>query len=78
MAHRHRPPRPTAWRNVFWTLTGITVLMFLVALFFIPETLPKERRQPGGAAATIKAVRPVLTDRAYVGYTHAYVGYTLD
>ncbi|GAA2284729.1 multidrug effflux MFS transporter [Streptomyces hawaiiensis] len=60
------------WRSVFWTLAGITFLVFLAALFFIPETLPKERRQPGGAAATTRAVRSVLTDRAYVGYTLAF------
>ncbi|WP_308122058.1 MFS transporter [Streptomyces sp. TRM70350] len=57
------------WRGVFWLLAGISFLMFLAALFLVPEILPEERRRPGGAAATLEAVRVVLTDRAYVGYT---------
>ncbi|GGW65848.1 multidrug effflux MFS transporter [Streptomyces xantholiticus] len=60
------------WRGVFWLLSGISLLMFLAALFFIPESLPKERRRPGGVGATLQAARSVLTDRAYLGYTLAF------
>ncbi|MFD7405734.1 multidrug effflux MFS transporter [Streptomyces sp. NPDC059866] len=60
------------WRGVFWVLSGTSLLMFLAALFFIPESLPKERRRPGGVGATLQAARSVLTDRAYVGYTLAF------
>jgi len=60
------------WRGVFWVLAGVSLLMFLAALVFIPESLPKERRRAGGMAATIQATRAVLTDRAYVGYTLAF------
>jgi DHA1 family bicyclomycin/chloramphenicol resistance-like MFS transporter len=60
------------WRGVFWVLSGASLLMFLAALFFVPESLPKQRRRPGGAGATLQATRSVLTDRAYVGYTLAF------
>ncbi|MFF5522593.1 multidrug effflux MFS transporter [Streptomyces coeruleorubidus] len=60
------------WRSVFWTLSGASLLMFLAALSFIPESLPKERRRPGGVGATLQAARSVLTDRGYVGYTLAF------
>ncbi|MFI7013139.1 multidrug effflux MFS transporter [Streptomyces sp. NPDC050164] len=60
------------WRGVFWVLSGASLLMFLAALFFIPESLPKERRRPGGAGSTLRAARSVLTDRAYAGYTLAF------
>ncbi|MFF0459380.1 multidrug effflux MFS transporter [Streptomyces mexicanus] len=60
------------WRGVFWVLAGVSALMFLAALFFVPESLPEERRRPGGARATVDALRSVLTDRAYVGYTLAF------
>ncbi|UOB15330.1 MFS transporter [Streptomyces sp. HP-A2021] len=59
-------------RAVFWILSGASLLMFLAALSFIPESLPKERRRPGGVGATLQAARSVLTDRAYVGYTLAF------
>ncbi|MDQ1020185.1 multidrug effflux MFS transporter [Streptomyces afghaniensis] len=60
------------WRGVFWILSGASLLMFLAALSFIPESLPKERRRPGGVGATLQAARSVLSDRAYMGYTLAF------
>lgn len=60
------------WRGVFWILSGASLLMFLAALSFIPESLPKARRRPGGVGATLRAARSVLADRAYVGYTLAF------
>ncbi|WP_051764858.1 multidrug effflux MFS transporter [Streptomyces sp. NRRL F-5135] len=60
------------WRGVFWVLAGASLLMFLAALFFVPESLPRERRRVGGARATLDAARSVLTDRVYVGYTLAF------
>ncbi|MGH4028594.1 multidrug effflux MFS transporter [Actinomycetota bacterium Odt1-20B] len=57
------------WRAVFWVLAATTLLALLGAVFAIPETLPRERRRTGGAEATIHAVRDVLTNRPYLGYT---------
>ncbi|MEU6389480.1 multidrug effflux MFS transporter [Streptomyces sp. NPDC046939] len=60
------------WRGVFWVLAGVSVLMLLAALAFIPESLPEERRRAGGITSTLQAARSVLTDRVYVGYTLAF------
>ncbi|MEU7020270.1 multidrug effflux MFS transporter [Streptomyces sp. NPDC046203] len=59
------------WRGAFWVLAVATLLMFLAALFFVPESLPEERRRPGGGS-TLRAACAVLGDRAYVGYTLAF------
>ena len=36
------------WRVVFWALAGFTLLMAALAWFVVPESLPEERRHPGG------------------------------
>ncbi|WP_282790807.1 multidrug effflux MFS transporter [Streptomyces sp. CC224B] len=61
------------WRGVFWVLAGISLLVFLATMCGVPETLPKERRRSGGAAATLQDARSVLSDRVYVGYMLAFV-----
>lgn len=61
-----------SWRAVFWVLAAASLVMFLTALVFVPETLPKQRRHRGGLTATIEAVRSVLTDRIYFGYACAF------
>ena len=63
---------PGGWRAVFWVLAGASALMFLAALFLVPETLPAGRRQSGGLGGTLKAAASVLADRAYLGYTLAF------
>lgn len=45
------------WRGVFWVLTGVSLLMFRTALAFVPESLPEDRRRPGGTASTSRAGR---------------------
>ncbi|MGW1198047.1 multidrug effflux MFS transporter [Streptomyces sp. NPDC002536] len=57
------------WRAVFWALAATTLLALVGALFAVPETLPAERRQAGGARSTARAVREVLTNRPYLGHT---------
>ena len=36
------------WRGVFWALAAFTLLMAALAWFVVPESLPEERRHPGG------------------------------
>jgi DHA1 family bicyclomycin/chloramphenicol resistance-like MFS transporter len=60
------------WRAVFWVLAGTSALMFLAALWCVPETLPADRRQTDGDGSTLRAVGSVLSDRSYLGYTFAF------
>ncbi|WP_055547203.1 Bcr/CflA family efflux MFS transporter [Streptomyces kanamyceticus] len=60
------------WRGVFWVLTGVSALVALAVVVGVPESLPRERRHAGGMRRTAAAVREVLGDRAYVGYTLAF------
>ncbi|KXN68766.1 MFS general substrate transporter [Conidiobolus coronatus NRRL 28638] len=34
------------WRGIFWVLTGLGALLFVLVTVCLPETLAKERRQP--------------------------------
>ncbi|MET8690406.1 multidrug effflux MFS transporter [Streptomyces sp. NPDC004732] len=60
------------WRGVFWVLTAVSALVTLAVVVGVPESLPAERRHAGGVRRTAAAVREVLADRAYVGYTLAF------
>ncbi|MEU1820564.1 multidrug effflux MFS transporter [Streptomyces roseifaciens] len=60
------------WRTVFWVLAAATVLAVVTAAVAVPESLPRDRRRTGGAAATARAVREVLGNRAYLGYALSF------
>ncbi|WP_369355130.1 multidrug effflux MFS transporter [Streptomyces sp. cg2] len=62
----------TGWRGIFWVLTGASALALLGATLFLPESLPSDRRHTGGPQATLRALRGVLADRAYLGYTLSF------
>ncbi|MCD9194766.1 multidrug effflux MFS transporter [Streptomyces albireticuli] len=57
------------WRDVFWVLSAASLLALVAAAFGVPESLPPERRHRGGIAATARAAREVLGNRAYLGHT---------
>ncbi|MER7761937.1 Bcr/CflA family multidrug efflux MFS transporter [Streptomyces sp. NPDC097619] len=56
------------WRGVFWVLTGVGVLLTLTAWRCLAETLPPERRRPGGVGAALRTMRGLLADRVFTGY----------
>ena len=58
----------TGWRVTFWTLAALGILMTLCALFVVPESLPPEKRHPGGLAEFGRAAKSVLSNRRFVGY----------
>ena len=58
----------TSWRGVFVVLTLIGVIFFFATAFGLSESLPPERRQRGGIAATLRAFRTLVSDRRFVGY----------
>jgi DHA1 family bicyclomycin/chloramphenicol resistance-like MFS transporter len=55
------------WRGVFVVLTGFGLLLAALVSLQLPETLPPERRQPGGARATLGTFGRLLRDRGFVG-----------
>ncbi|MFC9426121.1 multidrug effflux MFS transporter [Streptomyces sp. NPDC056987] len=60
------------WRGVFWALAGVALLTVAAVAVAVPETLPPERRRPGGRGALLRTVRTVAGDRAYTGYALAF------
>ncbi|HVT68556.1 MAG TPA: multidrug effflux MFS transporter, partial [Trebonia sp.] len=62
--------RFTDWRGVFGVLAAIGLVLFLLA-WFLPETLPPERRTPSRLHQLAADSRTLVRDRQYVGYTLA-------
>lgn len=61
----------TSWRGVFVVLAAIGALLFLATLTGLRETLPAERRHPGGVAETVRTFGRLLGDRTFLGYALA-------
>ncbi|WP_320069858.1 multidrug effflux MFS transporter [Micromonospora sp. RTGN7] len=57
-----------SWRTVFVTLAVIGLLLAAAAAWWLPETLPVERRSTGGLAGTIRTMGSLGTDRVFMGY----------
>lgn len=55
------------WRGIFVVLAGYGAVMLLCAVLFIPETLPKERRNERGSTTIWQRYRSVFSDRVFVG-----------
>ena len=56
------------WRMVFWCLVGFGLFMTAMAVVFVPESLPLERRSKGGWRRFLAGCRELLGHRRYVGY----------
>ena len=59
--------RFTSWRGVFVVLALIGAGLLVASATGLGETLPPERRQGGGAGATLARFRLLLADRAFLG-----------
>ena len=55
-----------SWRLMFGFLTGFGVLLLALAIFVVPESLPAERRRPGGVRPALRAYQSLLGDRMFV------------
>ncbi|WP_298040874.1 multidrug effflux MFS transporter [uncultured Microbacterium sp.] len=55
------------WRGIFVVLAAYGAIMLLASLFFVPETLPKERRQERGSSTIWQRYRSVFSDRVFIG-----------
>ncbi|WP_313799560.1 multidrug effflux MFS transporter [Cytobacillus sp.] len=64
-----------SWQTVFIILGIIGFSMFLVVSFFLPETLPEEKRSEGSMLATLKTFRNLIKDRLFIGFalTQAFI-----
>lgn len=60
--------RFTSWHGVFVLLGLIGGMLFLIALFGLPETLHRDRRIVGGARASVSALGGLLRDRMFISY----------
>ena len=56
------------WRVVFWALAAFTLLMAALAWFVVPESLPEERRHPGGIPRFFHGLVQVVRIRPFVGF----------
>ncbi len=62
----------TSWRGVFAVLAGVGAGLLAAAVWAVPESLPEERRRPGGLAEVRRTATLVASDRAFLG--HALCG----
>jgi MFS transporter, DHA1 family, multidrug resistance protein len=58
----------TTWRGVFAVLALIGVVLLAASAAGLPESLPPQRRQTGGARAMLRDGRLLLADRSFRGY----------
>ncbi len=65
----------TTWNAVFLILGMIGCLMFLGVFFFLPETLPQEKRSEGKILAVVKTFSHLLKDQTFVGisFSQAFI-----
>lgn len=59
--------RATSWRGIFVVLAAYGVFVVLSAIFFIVETLPRERRQEAGHSTLRQRYHVLFHDRIFVG-----------
>lgn len=55
------------WEGIFIVLACYGAVMLISAIAFIPETLPKARRQDRGATTAWQRYKSVLSDRVFLG-----------
>ena len=54
------------WRTIFWSLSGLGLVMFLAVATRLPETLPPSERHRGGVTAMGARMADLLGDRVYL------------
>lgn len=59
--------RFTSWRGIFAFLAAYGILVVAAALFFVVETLPKERRGQAGHSTLRQRYRVLFHDRIFIG-----------
>ena len=64
-----------SWQAVFIILGIIGLIMFFAVTFFLPETLPVEKRSEGSMLAVVKTFGNLFKDRVFMGiaFTQAFI-----
>ena len=62
-----------SWRTIFVVLTAVTLLLAAAVWLLTPESLPAERRQPGGLRSVGRGIATMLRRPRYVGFVIAFV-----
>lgn len=57
-----------SWRAIFWLMAALSALLF-VAVFFLPETLPEEKRTKDSVMREYASYLRLLANRPYMAYT---------
>ncbi|HET6499740.1 MAG TPA: Bcr/CflA family multidrug efflux MFS transporter [Amycolatopsis sp.] len=57
----------TQWRGVFVVLAVLGIAIAVFSALLLPETLPKQRRQPLRVGATVRTYGGLFADSAYIG-----------
>ena len=57
----------TSWRGIFVVLAIYGFVMLVAALFLVPETLPRARRNDRGSTTVLQRYKSVLSDRVFIG-----------
>jgi DHA1 family bicyclomycin/chloramphenicol resistance-like MFS transporter len=55
-----------SWRMLFAALAGAGLVLLGISYVLLPETLPADRRSSDTATATLRTMRSVITDRAFL------------
>ncbi|MCW2622990.1 MAG: drug resistance transporter, Bcr/CflA subfamily [Frankiales bacterium] len=66
-----------SWRGVFLVLTLFGLSLVAAVGLGLPETLPPERRHPGGIRETLSTFGRLLRDRTFMGYALS-AGFTMS
>lgn len=55
------------WEAIFYVLSLIGLIMLIVVVFFLPETLAKDRRMSGNIYAVFQSFGVLFKDRIFIG-----------
>jgi MFS transporter, DHA1 family, multidrug resistance protein len=58
----------TTWHGIFVALAVVGLLVLAAAWFGLPETLPSERRRPGGVRDAVASMRRLITEREFLSF----------
>ncbi|MFT8322432.1 MAG: multidrug effflux MFS transporter [Bacillus sp. (in: firmicutes)] len=59
------------WQGIFIVLCCIGLIMLISVQYYLPETLPKEKRVLGGLNNTLSTFKHILSDRSFLGFALA-------